>query len=78
MSMITRRLDFFLFFEGDSTSEDPHGYSSRVGNDSDDSPESSNSGKYADGDEREKRRAGGSVHVTYFDMCICTLIILSI
>ncbi|VDI36358.1 MAX-binding protein [Mytilus galloprovincialis] len=45
---------------GDSTSEDPHGYSSRVGNDSDDSPESSNSGKYADGDEREKRRAGGA------------------
>lgn len=37
----------------------------RVVNDSDDSPESSNSGKYADPDDREKRRAGGSVHMTY-------------
>lgn len=45
---------------GDAIPNDPHGYSVRVVNDSDDSPESSNSGKYADTDDRDKRRAGGA------------------
>lgn len=53
-------VDASIFISGDSISEDKHGSSNRNANDSDDSPESSTSGKFADGEEKEwKRRPGG-------------------
>ncbi|KAJ8313025.1 hypothetical protein KUTeg_010398 [Tegillarca granosa] len=58
--MSTRLDNITLSCFADGRPRDVHGYARMSANDSDTSPDSSNSGRYRDEDGREKRRAGGA------------------